>query len=366
MARRTNTNGARLMNLTYETLFPEVLSTTQDIEVFTQCPYKWFLKRCARMHKYAYNSDLEAGSEFAKAMEITRTAFYKENLPEYEAVELGKKHILESYGETYSSQSFPDTIKTPEKLAEVFGKMFEEHPMGESSIIPFEMTDGSLSVEQDFTIELPFTHPETGLPLKLKCKLDMLGTDGNVVYVVDEKTAKSVLTDAIKQLDLLRTQNQFVQYVTVANMNKEKFGNMNVTHVRINKCVIKTKYAKGEDVVKPYDFQVDLWFQKEWWNNLLFLVEDMLSKYKQFTITKTDVQAERYLEQYNLDRPIFPRAYGAACTLFFSPCAFTYHCTSGNNQDLFEEGYKQIVCDSRTNFTAIPLKEYKRNLLEQS
>ena len=117
MARRTNTNGARLMNLTYETLFPEVLSTTQDIEVFTQCPYKWFLKRCARMHKYAYNSDLEAGSEFAKAMEITRTAFYKENLPEYEAVALGKKHILESYGETYASQSFPDTIK----IAQAYG-----------------------------------------------------------------------------------------------------------------------------------------------------------------------------------------------------------------------------------------------------
>lgn len=347
------------MNLTYETLFPEVLSTTQDIEIFTQCPYKWFLKRCARMHKYAYNSDLEAGSEFAKAMEITRTAFYKENLPEYEAVALGRKYILESYGETYASQSFPDTIKTPEKLAEVFGKMFEEHPMGESSIIPFEMEDGSLSVEQDFTIELPFKHPETGLPLKLKCKLDMLGTDGNVVYVEDDKTAKSVLADAIKQLDLLRTQNQFVQYVTVANRNNEKFGNMNVTQVRVNKCVIKAKYAKGEDVVKSYDFQVDLWFQNEWWNNLLFLIKDMICKYTIFKINQIDSRNGEIVE----DNVIFPRAYGAACTLFFRPCAFTYHCTSGNNQDLFEEGYKQIVCDSRTNFTEIPLKEYKRNLL---
>ena len=136
-----------------------------------------------------------------------------------------------------------------------------------------------------------------------------------------------------------------------------------VTHVRINKCVIKTKYAKGEEVVKPYDFQVDLWFQKTWWNNLLYLVEDMLFKYNTYKGDQVDIQ--RFPERLEVleDNVLFPRAYGAACNLFFRPCNFTYHCTSGNSQDLFEEGYKQIVCDSRTEFKEIPLKEYKRNLL---
>lgn len=353
------------MNLTYNTLFPEVLSTTQDIETFTQCPYKWFLKRCAKMYKYSYNSDLEAGGEFAKAMEITRNAYYTEDISEKEAIERGKIHILESYGATYALQDYPDTVKTPEKLAEVFKRMFEEHPMEDSSIVPFEMTDGSLSVEQDFTIELPFKHPETEKPLILKCKLDMLGTADNIVYVVDEKTAKSVLSDSIKQLDCLRTQNQFVQYVTIANMNSEKFGNMKVTHVRINKCVIKKSYAKGEEVVKPYEFQVDVWFQKTWWNNLLYLVKDMLWKYDNYRrLQGLYIQAafEANTEAME-DEVIFPRAYGTACTLFFRPCAFTYHCTSCNNQDLFEEGYRQILCDSRTNFKEIPLKQYKQKLL---
>lgn len=347
------------------TLFPEVLSTSRDIELFSQCPYKWFVMRCQRISKYIYNNDLEAGREFAEAMEITRVAYYKSNLSQRQAIELGKKSILENFGATYAEAQYQDNLKTPEKLAEVFERMFEENPLDSDAIVPFEMADGSLSIEQDFSVELPFTHPETGKPLVLKCVLDMLGTKNNTVYVVDEKTTKSVLADSIKQTDLLRTQNQFVQYVTVANMNKEKFGGLEVTHVRINKCVIKKSYKKGEEVVQPYEFAVDIWFQKEWWNNLLYLVADMLSKYKQYkNIKKTILLCKVPERKAELeDTIIFPRAYGTACTTFFRPCSLSYHCTSGNAQDLFLEGYQQIVCDSRTKYEPISLFRYKRELL---
>jgi len=358
------------MILDSETFFPEVLSTTQDIELFTQCPHKWYLKRCLKLHKYSYNSDLEAGGEFAKAMEITRNAYYKEGKSEKEAIELGKTSILESYGATYAEQKYPDTIKTPEKITEIFTRMFEEHPLDFAAIIPFEMSDGKLSVEQDFSIHLPYNHPETGKPLILKCKLDMLGMKDNIVYVVDEKTAKSVLTDSIKQTDLLRTQNQFVQYVTVANKCKEKFGNLTVTHVRINKCVIKAKYAKDEEVIHPYEFVIDAWFQKTWWNNMLYLVKDMLNKYDQFLTLQQDYRnfqkenQKQAMEQCQ-DKVIFPRAYGLSCTSFFKPCPFTSHCTSSLSQDIFEEGYRQIVKDSRTAYEEIPLKIYKQQRLTE-
>ena len=375
-------------DFTKPTLFPSTLSTTRDIEVFNSCNYKWFVSRCQRYSKYAYNNDLEAGSEFAKAVELTRTAFYKQGLSEEEAVELGAKLIIEEFGEKYFNQNkpkevkeeksvddlldsycdapttvevkevtpFQDELKTPAKLEEVFRRMFKEHPMEAESITPFEMEDGTLSVEQNFSVTLPFNNPDTGEPLVLKCLLDMLGMKNGVIYVVDEKTCKSVLTDAIKQADLLRTQNQFVQYVTVANMNKDKFGaseDLSVTHVRINRCKIKKTYAKNEEVVVPYDFIVDVWFQKTWWNNLLYIIEDMIIKYREFK--------EAIDNPFYNNNVIFPRAYGSACTLFFSPCKFTYHCTSGNAQNLEEQGFKQVVCDSSTGYKEIPLITYLKD-----
>jgi len=347
------------MNLKLPVLFPEQLSTTRDIEVYTACPYKWYVNRCQRMSKYTYNNDLEAGSEFAKAMETTRNAFYKDNLPEEDAINLGVKSILENFGATYANAEFKDDLKTPEKLAEVFKKMFAENPMGATSIVPFKMEDGTLSVEQDFDTELPIKHPDTGKPLILKCKLDMLGTKDNVVYVVDEKTCKSVLLDDIKQTDLLRTQNQFVQYVTVGNMNKDKFNNLEITHVRINRVKIKKTYTRNENAVVPYDFAVDVWFQRTWWDNLLFIVQEMVDRYNTVKIRQAAILNDEFVP----NKVIFPRAYGNACTTYFKPCSFTYHCTSGNAQDLSEYGFRQVVCDSRTNYEEIPLVQYKAKLL---
>jgi hypothetical protein len=338
--------------MTKVTLFPEVLSVTRDIDLFNQCNYKWFVYRCQRYTKYVANNDLEAGREFAKSMEITRNAYYKHGLSEAEAIALGVKNLLEGeFAENYANQDYKDQLKTPEKIAEVFQQMFVEHSMSTAAIVPFELPDGSLSVEQELLVELPFTHPETGKPLVLKCILDMLGLKDGVVFNVDEKTCKSVLTDEIQQADMLRSQSQFVLGVCLANHNKDKFGDLNITHVRINKAKIKKNYAKGEEVVAPYEFVIDGWFQKTFWDNLMYLVRNMLEKYA------------LYKADENSNAVVFPRAYGNACTAFFKPCSLTYHCTSGNAQDLTVFGWKQMVCDSRTDYKEVPLVQYKATLL---
>jgi hypothetical protein len=224
------------------------------------------------------------------------------------------------------------------------------------------MLNGDLSVEQDFSVELPFTHPETGLPIILRGVLDLLGLRDTTVFGVDEKTCKSVLTDAIKQADLLRTSNQFVCYTCLANKNKEKFGNLELTHFRVNKCKIKKTYTKTENVVEGYEFLIDIWFQETWWNNMLYQVGDMLEKYKKFK----EVQAAipDYKEPESLERlVIFPRAYGHSCTLFFRPCLFTYHCTSGTAQDLFAQGFKQIVSDKIGQ--EVKLHDWREHILHE-
>lgn len=338
--------------------FPETISSTRDIELFSACRYKWFLQRVLHFYKYAKNVDLEAGGEFAKAHELTRTAFFKENKTIEESVTIGVEHILTKYAETFEREKFQDELKTPNRMAEVFKTMYEQNNLEELTIIPFEMTDRSLSVEQEFTIELPFLHPETKKPLILKCKLDLLGMKDNIVYVLDDKTCKSVLKDHDIQADLLRTQNQFVQYVTVANKCSEMFGELEVTHVRINRCKIKTKYEKNERIIEPYEFKVDLYFQKMWWNNLLKKVESMLAMYEAYLdeISKSLEYRDEYLV-------IFERAYGNACTAFFRPCPFTSHCTSFMSYDLEKANYKQVICNSTTKGQEATIEQYRDFIL---
>ena len=356
-----------------ETLFPNQLSVSRDLEIFPICNYKWFLQRCCRLYKYATNVDLEAGGEFAKAMEIVRNAYYKDGLSEEAAVELGGNNILTSYAETYNRNTWKESVKSPEKMAEVLRSMFKENSMEDTTIVPFEMSDGELSVEQEFSVELPIVNPDTGKPIILKGLLDMLGMRGNTVFGVDEKTCKSVLTDTILQADLLRTSNQFVCYVNLANKNKEKFGDVEVTHFKVHKCKVKEKYNKSENVVEGYEFLIDIWFQKAWWENMLYLVNDMVGKYLRFKATQVYVnsyQADNndYDAEFDLHTlqniVFFPRSYGHACTLFFKPCIFTYHCTSGSGQNLLEQGFKQVVLESGTKGYEIPLHDWRKHVLE--
>lgn len=356
-----------------ESLFPEIISISRDIDVYSTCNYKWFLQRCLHLYKYTYNTDLEAGSEFASAMEIIRLAYYKQGLPEAQAVQLGVDHLLETYGATHAMQEYPDDLKTPERMADVLRTMFQEHSMEYASIVPFEMENGELSVEQELEVELPFKHPETGKPLILRGILDLLGRRDSdaIVFGADEKTCKSVNKDAILQLDLLRTQSQFVCYTNLVNKNKAKIGDVDLTHFRINKCKVKKTYASGESVVEAYEFVIDVWFQETWWNNMLYLVQDMLEKYEKFKyiqgqIARTDrpIEVQQFSNESLKKETTFPRAYGHGCTLFFRPCPFTYHCTSGNAQDVLAAGYKQVVCYNRTKSEAVPLHDYRRHLFE--
>jgi hypothetical protein len=319
--------------------FPETLSTSRDFEVYNNCQYKWYKLRCAAWSRSTYNNDLSAGGEFAKSMELTRNAYYKEGKNESDSIKVGVDNLQKDFTNNYYFANSEDSVKTPAKMVEVFKKYFDEYPLDSRSITPLELGDGSIAVEQDFSIELPFTNPDTGKPIILKCKLDMLGQRDNVVYVVDEKTCKSVLTSHEMQLDLLRTQNQFVQYVTIGNMQKDILGNdLNITHVCIRKCKIKKSYAKNENIVESYEFQVDTWFQKTWYDNLLNIVENMLLTYNTLKTTGNNK---------------FIRNYSHGCTAFFRPCILTKHCTSAFYQDITEEGFVQQV---HTSTMSEPMK----------
>lgn len=340
------------------TLFPHRLSTTQDFEPYNQCSYKWYLQRCCYYTKYAYNIDLEFGGEFASAIEKVRVAYYKDGKSTDEALAIGLLHIRDNFSVSFAESNIADTLKTPEKMTEVLRAYFSEYPLDSTAIIPFELADGSISVEQTFDIELPFLHPETSKPLIMSVKPDMIGMDSNGKFVlVDEKTSKQTgMNDYTKTVDCYRTKNQFVQYVFGINHNKEKFGDLNVTHMVIRRVVVTAKAMKDMNVVEEYEFNIDAWYQQEWWRNILALVEEMLLNYELFK-TKQD---GTNTQNINKDFIAFRKSYGN-CEQFFRPCKFTNHCTSQEGQDLQAQGFEQKVYDKETK-TEIPLAEFRNQL----
>ena len=338
--------------MNYLNLFPLRLSTTQDIELYNQCPYKWLTLRCQYWTKYSYNNHLEFGKEFASALQTTRQAYYYDLKPAKESIDLGLQQILDTFAVTFLEGS--SDLKTPAKMQEVFARYFVEYPL-DNDIVPFILPNGELSVEQSFDIELPFLHPELNVPLIISAKPDLIGKDNRGdIHLVDEKTAsQSGLSDVVKSTDKYRTRNQFVQYVTLLNRNNLT-GEDKIKQVDIRRVVItKTKLVdrktglipKEANVVESYKFTIDEWFQKEWWYTTLDLVAEMLEAYEKHTKGR--------------DRA-FPRKYGN-CEQFFNPCELTHHCSSGAAQDLERMGYTQIWRDKDLNIS-MPMKDKRIEL----
>ena len=326
-------------------LFPTNISTTQDIEVFNRCPYLWFNNRVVRWRKESYNIHLLFGAEFAKARELTLIAYHQECLTAEDSIAIGQKYIAEHFTSMFEPSGFNNDVKTPAKMQEVFARYCEQEFPLDSDFTPFVLPDGSISVDCMFTFELPMLHPQTNLPLTISAKPDLLGFDSNdVINLVDDKTAsQSGMNDVVKTTNILRAQNQFVQYVSLINKHKVLGEGRRIEQVRVRKIVVTKKALvdgkKGtipvnSQVVEQYSFAIDRWYQQEWLATTMDLLYEMVEMYKNWELGMPSSRA-------------FRRRYGN-CERFFMPCQLVEHCTDGAKQDLSSLGYTQEFMDKDT------------------
>lgn len=312
--------------------FPETISVSQDLDPFVACQYKWFVSRVLNYRKRIFNIDLVAGGEFAKALELTRTAYYADGLSEQESIEIGENYLLEHFGELFDQSGITESIKNPTTLAKVFLQYFKRFPLIDGSVVPFDMGDGKISVEQTLEVPLPFKHPITGNPLKLKVKVDMLGADKQHTYIVDEKTCKSLLTDYAKQADLLRTERQFALYVAVANKLHKELWIPEITHFKVRKIVLNATAFKNGNVAEEYEFKIDKGLQETIWQNTLIIVNNMLDSYYDYR----GLPCKETMPLQN---------FSNSCNSYFRPCSLGMHCTSEFYKDLESHGWKQVIWD---------------------
>jgi hypothetical protein len=295
---------------------------------------KWYRERCQSWRKPSFNNDLAAGGSFAKGLETVRKAYYNDKLPAVEAIDLGYYTVIESlHDEMAKSNASTETLKSPERMGLALKEYFRYFPLDNEEVIPAQLEDGTYAIEHKFTVELPILHPELGVPLIFKGKLDMLAQSMGRIYIEDEKTTKAIKSN---EADLLATAGQFIGYAWLA---REK--GIITVGAKVRKIAIQIKEIKCEEIEIPItDYMINLWYE-----SMLSKVTEMVEKYK------------ATMEDNNFKSHFVPD-FQHGCTSFFRPCSFQDGCKSKYGENFISSNYQQLVWDSESR-KEIPLTEYR-------
>ena len=315
-----------------ETLFPLIISNT-DMSLWSQCQLRWFRERCQSLRKPGLkNINLDAGAAFAKGMEVTREAFYQDKLTPAESIDQGYHKVLEVM---YESGNVNDDLKSPERMALALVEYFKYFPLESDDVVPAELEDGTSAIEHKMTAELPILHPELGVPIIFKGKLDMLATNMGRTYIVDEKTTKAITSNTG---ELLATSGQFIGYAWLCRQLGISVAGAKIRKVAIQKTAIKFQ----EFEVPITDFMIDRWEKAT-----IRKVTDMVGNYKAF------MTLPHNLEEY------FVADYSNGCTAYFQPCPYTAGCTTRYGEGFIDTEFEQLIWDSESR-KEIPLVEFKK------
>jgi hypothetical protein len=321
------------------TLFPLIISNS-TLSSWSNCQLKFYREYCQNYRKAGFNIDLSAGGQFAKGLETTRKMYYNDGLEAVEAIEAGYYSVVEGlHAEMKACNAATDVLKSPERMGLALKEYFRTFPLESEEVIPAKLEDGTYAIEHKMTVELPIKHPELGVPLIFKGKLDMFAKHMGRTYIVDEKTTKAITSNTA---DLLATSGQFIGYAWLAR----ELG-ICVSGAKIRKIAIQVKANKVEEFEVPItDYQIDMWYK-----SMIFNVNCMVDSYK---ATMDGFGGTDFKDYFNPD-------FQHGCTSFFRPCQFQDGCKSKYGESFIESNFTQKCWDSETR-TEVSLVEFRKLL----
>lgn len=230
--------------------FPAVVDSTL-LNAWRSCPTQAMYSGFARIKRTGLNIDLHAGAAFARGLEVARRAFYEQGRDPDTSIGLG----LEALWTAYGSPSFTkDSPKTWDRLAGALVAYFDEYPLGRDSIKP-ACFNGKWAIEFSFAVPLDmwgFYHPESGDPLLLAGRTDMIGSFRSSDFVVDEKTTTQLGESWGRKWDL---RAQFMCYMWAARLYGFSIAGTIVRGVAIR----KTGFDFAEALLRRNDMLLDRW-----------------------------------------------------------------------------------------------------------
>lgn len=280
--------------------FPTIITNSMRSN-FVSCPRKFELNNLHHWQPKHANIHLHAGGAFAKGMEVTRKSFFTEGLPAEDSIFNGWLALLDAWG-TYEPDE--NATKTLERTLSAFLYYFECWPLETDFVRPLD----DHTIEFSFAHPLPIDHPETGDPLVLCGRFDLLGQHKNgTLYVVDEKTTAQLGPTWPSSWNL---SAQFSEYCWAARKYDYPVAGAIIRGVSI----LKTGHGHAQSIQSRPLFQLE-----QWYTQLLRDVQRMIDLWK---------------EGY------FDMSLGAACTSF-GGCMYKGVCAAANPTQWLEADFIQ-------------------------
>jgi hypothetical protein len=230
--------------------FPKRLSVTGDLLTFKSCPYRWFLRRCLGIGEKDSSVHLDFGRAFADALQKARLKYFLEGTTEKEALDAAKE-VMFRWG---LESPWTDEYKNAETGIMLVDKYFDQYPFDGDSV-PFEFTDGTLSVEYSCEVSSGQIHPLAETDIMLYAKPDYIGIDKyNNVTLVDEKTSSrsGKYKQEITTLDY-QSSPQFLLYASLINKDNI-LGKRKIKYGQIRRAVLNSQVYGTPGMLETYEF----------------------------------------------------------------------------------------------------------------
>ena len=290
--------------------FPTVIDSTVR-DTFFNCPHKAYRMYFEHWKSNRESIHLIAGGAFAKGLEVARKAFFENNVSREDSTALGIQALLETFREISekTGRDFDMEDKNPERVAGALEFYLENYPLGLDGLQPAKLNDGKLGIEYSFVEELPIKHPETGLPILFAGRADMLAEYAGGLYLIDEKTTKSLGATWVTKWDM---RAQFSAYAWACRQRGIKIDGIIIRGVSI----LKTKYDHLPAITLRSDYEIDKWFYQ--------FCKD------------TERMISMWHEGY------FDYALGEACESY-GGCMFKEACRSPNPEEIIQGNFTKRI-----------------------
>lgn len=232
--------------------FPTAIDSSMH-STFKQCPMKFMYSYMLSLRPGGTSVDLVAGGAFAAGLEYARRSYYERGSSLAHAHRVGFAHLTAAYG---VDEKVPNHEKKPwRRVAGAYDAYFERFPMDRDAVQPYRVGD-TYGIEFTFAIPIDVNHPETGDPILVCGKSDLLGTMGSAVYVVDEKTTMYLGEQWSSKWDL---RGQFACYTWAARQHDIPAQGTIVRGVAFRKA---GHYDFAEAIPQFKPWQLDRWYQQ--------------------------------------------------------------------------------------------------------
>jgi hypothetical protein len=244
--------------------FPDILDSSM-LSTFKSCPQKFYKEYILNYKPKELSVHLHAGAAFARGLEVTRRAFYEENLTSENSIALGLRALLAHYGDY---QCPADSAKSAERMAGAFEYYFQNYALNHDDAYPVLLPGGKRGIEYSFAEPLPLNNPLTGNPILYTGRMDAIIHYAGNTLICDEKTTTQLGATWSRQWDL---RAQFTGYAWGCERGGVKVDGAIVRGVAIRKTGFDTTQA----ITYRPEWQIARWYEEtlEWVRDILIAWE---------------------------------------------------------------------------------------------